>query len=64
MFFFFIFINEIIFNYVLFRPIIKLLNQLLMIDIFSEHDVNLFMTLLDPHRFSTESKLKLFLKSI
>ena len=44
----------------LYVPIIKLLNQLLMIDIFSEQDLNLFMTLLDPHRFTTESK-KIFI---
>lgn len=29
-----------------------------MIDIFSEQDLNLFMTLLDPHRFTTESNIK------
>ena len=33
------------------------MNQLLIIDIFSEHDLNLFMTLLEPHKFTTESRL-------
>lgn len=46
-------------NSYLFVPLIKLMNQLLIIDIFSEQDLSLFMALLEPHKFSAESKIKL-----
>ncbi len=44
-------------NSFLLVPIIKLMNQLTIIDIFSEQELHLFMTLLEPHKFSNESKL-------
>ena len=44
-------------NSYLFVPLIKLMNQLLIIDIFSEQDLSLFMALLEPHKFSAESKM-------
>ena len=44
-------------NSYLFVPLIKLINQLLIIDIFSEQDLLLFMTLFEPHKFAVESKL-------
>jgi len=41
-------------NSFLFVPLIKLINQLMIIDTFSEQDLSLFMALLEPHKFSAE----------
>jgi len=41
-------------NSYLFVPLIKLMNQLMIIDTFSEQDFSLFMALLEPHKFTAE----------
>ncbi|RNA17218.1 ryanodine receptor-like isoform X13 [Brachionus plicatilis] len=42
-------------NSFLFVPLIKLLNQLLVMDVFSEDDLHLLMAYLDPKKFTSES---------